>query len=81
MAKVVITIEDNEAGNIIFRIESTPPFPGPAAGKEHQTTAAQRLGMTLLEVVNDSLDYDQVGEPEYGGVEYADPYDSDPDAN
>lgn len=80
MAKVVISIEDNANGNITFKIESEPAFPGPAA-KEQTMTAAQRLGMTLLEVVNDSLDYDQVGEPEYGGVEYADPYDSDPDKN
>lgn len=81
MAKVVIVIEDKEDGNISFLIESTPPFPGPAADKEHEVSAAQRMGMMMLEMINDSLDYDQVGEPEYGGVEYADPYDSDPDSN
>lgn len=81
MAKVSITIEDNEAGNVSFTIESEPAFPGPAAPKGTELTPAQRMGLTLLEVVQDSLDYNQVGEPEYGGVEYADPYDNDPDTN
>lgn len=52
MAKVIITIEDDDdAGMISIRIESDPAWPGPAA--EDQTmTAAQHLGLVGMEAIS-----------------------------
>ena len=51
MAKVTITIEDDDVeGMINIRIESDPAWPGPAA--EDQTmTAAQHLGLVGMEAL------------------------------
>jgi len=51
MAKVTITIEDdNDAGMINVRIESDPAWPGPAA-KDQTMTAAQHLGLVGMEAI------------------------------
>jgi hypothetical protein len=51
MAKVTITVEDDDAAGMVnIRIESEPGWPGPAA--EDQTmTAAQHLGLIGMEAI------------------------------
>ena len=54
-ATVTFTITDKpetpeEEGTINFRIESDPPWPGPAA-KDQTLTAAQACGLRLMEAL------------------------------
>jgi hypothetical protein len=48
MAKVTVTFEDVEEG-ISVKVESDPPFPGPAATQEEQDnlTDAQHMGLRM----------------------------------
>lgn len=51
MAKVTITIEDNETSGIHLVIESDPAFPGPAK-KDQEYTNAQYLGMVAMDAMS-----------------------------
>lgn len=51
MAKVTITVEDNETSGIHLTIESDPAFPGPA-NKDQSYTNAQYLGMVAMTAMN-----------------------------
>jgi hypothetical protein len=49
MAKVTITVEDDPDGkHVNIRIESDPPWPGPAA-EDQSMTCAQNLGLAIME--------------------------------
>ena len=51
MAKVTITIEDDdEKGMVNIRIESDPGWPGPAA-EDQSMTSAQHLGLVGMEAI------------------------------
>jgi hypothetical protein len=54
MATVTITIIDDEDGGAKFRIESDPPFDGPAV-ENPKFTAAQGLGLSILEFVGGEI--------------------------
>lgn len=80
MAKVTVVIDDTDTeGNVTFRLESDPPFPGPASKEE--PTAAQRLAFALVSAVTSSGLYEQIGETEYDGCEFENGEDTDPQAN
>lgn len=59
MAVVTITFEDDPSGDLKVRIESDPPFPGPAVfkkGKRPKITKAQECGMAMMRAMSQDVD-------------------------
>ena len=56
MAKVVITIEDEDDGQVSINCEAEPPFPGPSTKGQAFTSEAHRIGITLMRTFSRALD-------------------------